>query len=204
MSVFATATTGANVPWRANAGRAHPLWRSVTEKRALGSAQCRSTVHDVVVATCVGTPALVWCNKAAEVGESAKQSRCEWLLFGGRRGPFLPCRGHRRGATSTPLPGCNGAWSRCDGNCSTRRPRRQQRLGPSHDAIRRGCAVGPLRHDLPGHCDSTPAARQDRSLPDLTYSVFVAERQRSRTAFIASGWYWSRAISLRIALRSDS
>ena len=22
----------------------------------------------------------VWCNKAAEVGESAKQGRCEWLL----------------------------------------------------------------------------------------------------------------------------
>ena len=23
---------------------------------------------------------LVWCNKAAEVGESAKQGRCEWLF----------------------------------------------------------------------------------------------------------------------------
>ena len=28
----------------------------------------------------VGQLYRVWCNKAAEVGESAKQGRCEWLL----------------------------------------------------------------------------------------------------------------------------
>ena len=32
----------------------------------------------VVGASGRGRP--VWCNKAAEVGESAKQGRCEWLL----------------------------------------------------------------------------------------------------------------------------
>ena len=35
-------------------------------------------------------PDRVWCNKAAEVGESAKQGRCEWLLGLIRFGGHLP------------------------------------------------------------------------------------------------------------------